>query len=765
VLLVNAVRMMRRLSNVVLMTLMAALLAACKGDPQETARRALQKGDQHLAQNKYPEAIIEYRRAVQADPRLGPARLKLANVYATTGDGPNALREYARAAELLPDDNDAQRRAGAFMLIAGRYQDAQGLAQRMLSRDANNLDGQILLGNALAGLRDMDGAVTAMERAVSIDPNRSSTYAELGTIRVARGEKDAAEQAFRKAVAIDPKSATAHLALANFLWASGHADDAAAEMRSALAIEPENLVGNRAMALYYMSSGKPQAAEPHLQVVAKRSPGAEGKYFLAEYYLRLHRPEDARAVLTPLVADDATFAGASIRLARIEALANKNAEAHRLIEAVLAREPKNAEALTTAGKLFLAENNTVNALSNLQAAAEADPRSLEAQLFLAQTYVARGAAKEATTAFNDALKLDGSNVEARLGLARLQISTGSAADAVPLVVKIVEDNPRHLEARLLLLHGLMAVGDLPQASRQLNVLLQAYPQSATVQTAAGMLATMKRDAEGAKAAYARALDADPRSYQALAGLLTAQMEGKDFGAARALIEKQLAQNPNDSNLLLMSAQTYNALGDAFAMEKALKKTVEVDPQSLQAYTMLGRMYYEQGRLDLAKRELESYVNRAPESVPGNTMLGTILELQGKKDEAKVRYNKALQANPRAAVAANNLAWLDANGNGNLDVALQLAQTAKSQLPARHEVDDTLGWIYYKKGLTSMAVEALTASTQRAPDNPNYNYHLALALHQNGNKAEAKKYLEKALASKGKFENAEEARKLLESIKG
>ena len=79
-------------------------------------------------------------------------------------------------------------------------------------------------------------------------------------------------------------------------------------------------------------------------------------------------------------------------------------------------------------------------------------------------------------------------------------------------------------------------------------------------------------------------------------------------------------------------------------------------------------------------------------------------------------------------------------NGNLDVALQLAQTAKAQLPTRHEVDDTLGYIYYKKGLSSMAIEALSASTSRQPDNPSYNYHLALAYHQSGNTAEAKKLL-------------------------
>ena len=745
--------------------LATAALSACSSDPQAEAKKALEKGNQHAAQNKFPEAIIEYRRAVQADPRLGEARMQLAYAYASTGDGMNALREYVRAADLMPEDKDAQQRAGAFMLLAGQFNDAQGLAERMLKRNPNDVEAHILLANALAGLKDMEGAVSNFEKAVELDPNRSSTYSELGSIHMVSGNKAGAEAAFKKAIEIDPKNAGAHLSYSNFLWANGDLPGAEKEMRAALAIEPRSTTGNRAMAMYYMVTNRAPEAEPHLKIVAETMPGAEAKYFLAEYYLRLGRTDDARATLTPLLKDDKSFVGASVRLARIEVVAGKNADAHRLIESVLAREPKNADALITRGKLYLTENNTVNALSTLQTAVEANPRSVDAQLALAQTYVLRGANKEATTAFNDALKLDGKNMEARLGLARLQINSGSAADAVPLMLKIVEENPRNLEARLLLLHGLMAVGDLPQATQQMNVLLQANPDSATVQTAAGMLAQMKQDTAGARAAYSRALEADPRSYQALAGLLTAEMQGKQFGNAKALIEKQLALTPNDPNVLLMSAQTYNALGDAFAMEKALKKTVEVDPQSLQAYAMLGKMYYQQGRLDLARRELETYVNRAPNSVPANTMLGTILELQGRKDEAKTRYNKALQTDPRAAVAANNLAWIDANNNGNLDMALQLAQTAKSQLPNRHEVDDTLGYIYYKKGLSARAIEALSVSTQRQPDNPSYNYHLALAYHQSGNNAEARKYLEKVVNTKAKFDRLDEARKLLESIKG
>jgi tetratricopeptide (TPR) repeat protein len=760
--------MSKRIKNSV--SLFAAVLAtvalvACKSDPQAKAREHLAKGEEQLANKKLPEAIIEYRRAVQSDPRLGQARLRLAEAYAETGESVNALREFARAAELLPDDNDAQLKAGHYMLLAGLYQDVKGLAERMLARTPGNVDAQILIANALAGGKDMDGAIAAFHKAIEMDPKRAGTYADLGAAEAIRGDTGKAEEAFRKALETDANSLKAHVALANFRWAQGKLPEAEQSLKRALELDPKNVLANRAIASLYTSTRRPELAEPHMKTLAEVAPGLDADYDLADYYVRSGRIDSARDVLKPLLANNDAFVAASIRLAGVEVQAKKNAEAHRLLEAVLARDPKNVEALVARSKLQLLEGNTVNALSGLQTAAEANPRSIDARVTLARTYALRGSLKEAMATYNEALSLDGNNLEARLGLAQLQINNGKAAEAVPLLLKVVEQQPGNLNARLALFQGLMAVGDLPLAERQLAVLQQVSPDSATVQTAAGALAMMKKDQAGARAAYSRALAADPRSYQALAGLLTAEMQSKNLGGAKALIDKQLALMPNDPNVLLMGAQTYEALGDNAEMEKLLKKTVEADAQSLQAYAMLGKMYYQQGRLDLARRELERYVTTAPLSVPGNTMLATILELQGRKDDAKARYNKVLQIDPRAAVAANNLAWLDANSDGNLDVALQLAQTAKAQLPSRHEVDDTLGWIYYKKGLSSMAVDSFSNSTLRQPDNPIYNYHLALAHHANGNKQEARKALEKALASKTNFAGADEAKKLLESIKG
>jgi Flp pilus assembly protein TadD len=117
------------------------------------------------------------------------------------------------------------------------------------------------------------------------------------------------------------------------------------------------------------------------------------------------------------------------------------------------------------------------------------------------------------------------------------------------------------------------------------------------------------------------------------------------------------------------------------------------------------------------------------------------------------------------VAANNLAWMLAETGGNLDVALQLAQTATRGLPEHPAVQDTLGWIYYKKGLAALAVSPFQKSVEKDPKNPVYHFHLGLALAGTGDSPNARLALRQALALAPNFDGAAEARQVLASLKG
>ena len=195
----------------------------------------------------------------------------------------------------------------------------------------------------------------------------------------------------------------------------------------------------------------------------------------------------------------------------------------------------------------------------------------------------------------------------------------------------------------------------------------------------------------------------------------------------------------------------------------LRKALDADPSNLAAYASLGQLYYVQGQISRAMTEFENVVTRQPDSVPGHTMLAILLNRQGQPDEAKAHYEKVLAINSRSPVAANNLAWMYATKGENLDVALQLAQTASSQLPDQPEVTDTLAWVYQKKGMSKQAIPLLQRIVEKNPSNPQFLYHLGVALSSSGDQDGAKRALEKALALNPNFADAADARRVLATV--
>src|SRR5262249_2847608 len=111
----------------------------------------------------------------------------------------------------------------------------------------------------------------------------------------------------------------------------------------------------------------------------------------------------------------------------------------------------------------------------------------------------------------------------------------------------------------------------------------------------------------------------------------------------------------------------------------------------------------------------------------------------------------------------NLAWIYAAENRNLDAALQLAQTAHQMLPDQPSVNDTLGWIYYRKNMASQAIAYLESAAQKRPQEPLHHFHLGMAYMQTGQWTKAKQSLTRAFALKADFDGADEGRQALATI--
>ena len=145
------------------------------------------------------------------------------------------------------------------------------------------------------------------------------------------------------------------------------------------------------------------------------------------------------------------------------------------------------------------------------------------------------------------------------------------------------------------------------------------------------------------------------------------------------------------------------------------------------------------------------------------MVAKILYAQGKPADSRARFEKILSIDPRAPIASNNLAYLDAEAGTNLDIALNRVQTAKAALPDDPDVNDTLGWIYVKRGLPALAVAPLEQAIQKDQSNALYHYHLGVALSKSGDASRARVELTRALQLAPAFEKAADAKDLLETL--
>ena len=245
--------------------------------------------------------------------------------------------------------------------------------------------------------------------------------------------------------------------------------------------------------------------------------------------------------------------------------------------------------------------------------------------------------------------------------------------------------------------------------------------------------------------------------------------------AHALIDQAINAQPNNASLHFLKGQIYGLDMNAQGAEAEFRRSLEIDGNYLAAYSALAALFVNTNQQQRAVEEYRKIVERRPDNAAIYTLIGMLEMNQQNIDAAIDDYRKALAQDGNAVFAANNLAWLYAiYGKGNIDEAVRLAQSAVQSNPEVPSFADTLGWVYYKKGLYAAAAEQLkkavavdetAARKNNITPSPVFHYHLGAALAAKGDKAGARREIESALrlSEKVSFPEADEARKTLATL--
>jgi Flp pilus assembly protein TadD len=244
--------------------------------------------------------------------------------------------------------------------------------------------------------------------------------------------------------------------------------------------------------------------------------------------------------------------------------------------------------------------------------------------------------------------------------------------------------------------------------------------------------------------FQTALKLNPQ-YDGAMGEYVAMLFSLNQGPKALQVANQYAiANPNHAAAQFIYA---SALANSKKLAESVpyyQKAIELEPKSLLSYMQLARVYELQGKNDDSLALYQKALGVAPNNPTIVGAIGNAYLAKNDLKSAQQYFEKANTLSPHDPLIQNNLAWVYALQGQNLDVALSLATQAKQAAPNAISINDTLGWIQYKKGNYVIAVGLLTEVVSKLPQGAEYRYHLGMALNGAGQKDRAKEELKKAL---------------------
>ena len=276
-----------------------------------------------------PAALVDLARQDLAGGQIAAAQEKCMRVLGAYHHHPGAL-------DVL----------GTILSSQGRYEEAVRvfnaltLMQPALAAHWQNL------GTVLRPAGRPAQSLAAFERALRLGPPTAGLLYNLGALQMDRLDYRAAHLALRDAVVLAPRDARIRWTYAQCCYDIGHRQEAVTALEDWQTLEGLSVEITVSIALLLVTSGAAHLAQPAVQRLSANPPAtgraAVGFAFLLE---RLHRLDEARAVLEQLALNDESLSADSERLAMLAVLADRagrHADAHQHLTAALAKQQEFA---------------------------------------------------------------------------------------------------------------------------------------------------------------------------------------------------------------------------------------------------------------------------------------------------------------------------------------------------------------------------------------------------------------------------------------
>ena len=756
-----------RIAQLSLLVCTGLFLLACG----QSTEKFIANGEEFLLKRKFHDALMQFRAASESDKDSAKAHWGLARAYENLGRFNETLDELRKTVELDPKNLDAKVRLGNYFLLVRPplIAEAEKLQQEIAAVDPTFVEGQILKASILAAQDGTEIDVVAeINTAIAIDVRRTESYLSLARYYMGREKGAEAEAAIKKGISVNPSAAIGLIEYGRFLTYANRQVEAESQFRHAIAADPTNIEAHESMADFYVTSRqfeKAEAAYRGLVAIQENSP--ESRLDMAEFYSTAERQPEAIKVIESIIAEKPEYTRARYRLGQIYLEQKNSPRVNEQLEALFNINDDDLEALMLRARVKMQDSKNDAAVKDLEEILKKQPSERDALFYISQAKISLGQLDQARAFMADLERYHPSYL--RVGLLKIQDAmatgdpTGALKQASELLTKAGSATPswdnsaarlQELKMRALSARGLayLDLGNLVNAKVDLQETLRLSPRATSGMINLAKVYIAEKNPQEAHKLYDQAMGIDGQNFDALSGIVGVSIAMGQTGQAHSKLDMSIGINAGRKDILAalhyLKATLFMAENNIVSAENELKTAIDLDAGYLPAYSSYAAILVGRNETAAAIAQYQKVVEQGP-SASILTLLGILEDSRNNPAVAESHYRRALEMAPDSPIAANNLAWLITENQGNLDEALQLATASVSKYQNVAGFYDTLGWVYLKKGLYSPAAEQLRraiALDEKAGGTAaaGYRVRLGMALASAGDKAGARRQVEASL---------------------
>jgi Flp pilus assembly protein TadD len=421
---------------------------------------------------------------------------------------------------------------------------------------------------------------------------------------------------------------------------------------------------------------------------------ADTNLLRATRYVFEQRPSDSREAIERTLARDPHAATAHLTLGRLLLADGEYARAQAEIEQAIALEPTRIESHLALAASHRLRGDWPAAETVLKHAATVLPNDGLAQSQLGELYVLQGKNDEALALFTTMSANGPDTWAAKKRLAELYVEFGRIKDAASLIYGLLAINTSDLELHYLHARLLLAKGDVPKGTHQLQQVLREGPSFALAGYQLALARVREHQFETAAAELTECLRHKPDFVQARYVLAQLHLQAGHYDPAYEQAVRIAAVRPQSYEVRALVSDAALGRGDGDTARRVAEQLVRDFPTRYDAHYRLGRALAGSGRFSEARAELERALAMSPTST---AVLADLVTLGDASDATALQRVQAhVDAHPDVGAARLLLGYLTI-GNGDVDRGIAILEQTAQQDHGRHVVDHLLGAAYAIRG--------------------------------------------------------------------